>query len=378
MNDHLKGSLLCLIGIIILSPDSLMVLTMSETLPTSAVICYRYGLNAIFGLCAYVCICRYENKAFMSGFQSNGKVGLGAGLLFSIAHVTITYAFIGANTATVLVILAAGPIFSACSAYLLLGEIPLVRTVVTGAVAMGALVYICVDELVNSPSAKNEDEEASRSVLGILAALLSSISFGMYLTVLRYLALKKQKKAKLQLESAEVQGRACMDRDSEVINNRRPAAVDTEGVRGLMQVLPCDIIAATCASFFAGCFVIAESGDGSRGGFDTVGLTSGVVLLVNGAVILPLSFTLLTLGPALISAPEVSLYMLLETVLGPVWVWLAGYDSPTFAGLVGGGILIAAMACNSGLAIRDSIKAESAVPKEKDAGHIEVLTGTCA
>jgi hypothetical protein len=46
--------------------------------------------------------------------------------------------------------------------------------------------------------------------------------------------------------------------------------------------------------------------------------------------------------------------MLVETVLGPVWVWLAGYEQPTFAGFVGGGVLLAAMVCNSVLAIREA------------------------
>ena len=53
--------------------------------------------------------------------------------------------------------------------------------------------------------------------------------------------------------------------------------------------------------------------------------------------------------------------MLVETVLGPVWVWLAGYEQPTFAGFVGGGVLLAAMVYNSVLAIREAGEKAGAV-----------------
>jgi hypothetical protein len=54
------------------------------------------------------------------------------------------------------------------------------------------------------------------------------------------------------------------------------------------------------------CLVVEGAGGGAAdGGLHGATLTAGLVLLLNGAVILPLSFTLLILGPALISAPEV-------------------------------------------------------------------------
>lgn len=65
-----------------------------------------------------------------------------------------------------------------------------------------------------------------------------------------------------------------------------------------------------------------------------------VLLIVNGMVVLPLSFFFLAIGPSLITPAEVSLYMLLETVLGPIWVWLAGYEAPPIIALIGGVVLI--------------------------------------
>ena len=65
--------------------------------------------------------------------------------------------------------------------------------------------------------------------------------------------------------------------------------------------------------------------------------------LLMGLVIVPLGIALLTLGPRYLPAPEVGLLMLLETVLGPFWVWLALDEAPTQLALVGGAIVIATL-----------------------------------
>lgn len=72
-----------------------------------------------------------------------------------------------------------------------------------------------------------------------------------------------------------------------------------------------------------------------------------IILTVNGVLVLPISFVLLTIGPSLISAPEVSLIMLLEAVVGPIWVWLGGFEAPPIATVIGGGILIFALFIHS-------------------------------
>ena len=55
-------------------------------------------------------------------------------------------------------------------------------------------------------------------------------------------------------------------------------------------------------------------------------------------------FAMVTLAPTYIPAPEVSLYTLVETVLGPVWVYLGGYEAPSVFAIAGGAILLAALA----------------------------------
>jgi drug/metabolite transporter (DMT)-like permease len=56
-----------------------------------------------------------------------------------------------------------------------------------------------------------------------------------------------------------------------------------------------------------------------------------------------LGFALLTVGARLIPAAQVGLIILLEVVLGPVWVWLALDERPSTLTLVGGAIVIVAI-----------------------------------
>ncbi|MFQ5468396.1 MAG: DMT family transporter [Kiloniellaceae bacterium] len=76
------------------------------------------------------------------------------------------------------------------------------------------------------------------------------------------------------------------------------------------------------------------------------------LLLILGLVVLPVSFGLLTLGPRYLPAPEIGLILLLETVLGPLWVWLVIGEEPGQRALVGGAIVISALIGHSLLALR--------------------------
>lgn len=66
-------------------------------------------------------------------------------------------------------------------------------------------------------------------------------------------------------------------------------------------------------------------------------------LMLFGATQTGLAFLLLTLGSRLIPATETALISVLETPLGPVWVWLAFGEVPTTAALVGGAIVLSAV-----------------------------------
>tara|TARA_B100000427_G_scaffold218043_1_gene182102 strand:+ start:94 stop:954 length:861 start_codon:yes stop_codon:yes gene_type:complete len=63
-------------------------------------------------------------------------------------------------------------------------------------------------------------------------------------------------------------------------------------------------------------------------------------------------FVLITLAPRYITAAEVNLFFLLETVLGPFWVWLVIKEQPSIETIVGGAVIILTIAIHSFLALK--------------------------
>ena len=64
---------------------------------------------------------------------------------------------------------------------------------------------------------------------------------------------------------------------------------------------------------------------------------------ITGLFILPLSFILLSKASRMTPASNVSIIMLLETILGPLWVWTFTNESPKFLTIIGGTIVILAL-----------------------------------
>ena len=69
-----------------------------------------------------------------------------------------------------------------------------------------------------------------------------------------------------------------------------------------------------------------------------------LVIVAFGVGQMGLGLAFLTIGARLIPAAEVALITLLEVVLGPLLVWLAFSERPSTTTLIGGGIVIAAVA----------------------------------
>ncbi len=65
-------------------------------------------------------------------------------------------------------------------------------------------------------------------------------------------------------------------------------------------------------------------------------------------------FVLVTIAPRFIPAAEVNLFFLLETIIGPIWVWLIIKEQPSIETLQGGMVIIATIAIHSFLKLRNS------------------------
>ena len=85
----------------------------------------------------------------------------------------------------------------------------------------------------------------------------------------------------------------------------------------------------------------------------SVGTADILLLVVMGTVVMPVPLALMTVAPKLIPAAEVSLIMLLETFLGPFWVWLAIGQRPAKETVLGGSVLVGTLVLHA-LAGRNS------------------------
>ena len=65
-------------------------------------------------------------------------------------------------------------------------------------------------------------------------------------------------------------------------------------------------------------------------------------------------FILVTIAPRFIPAAEVNLFFLLETIIGPIWVWLIIKEQPSIETLQGGVIIILTIAIHSFLKLKKS------------------------
>ena len=63
-------------------------------------------------------------------------------------------------------------------------------------------------------------------------------------------------------------------------------------------------------------------------------------------------FVLVTIAPRFITAAEVNLFFLLETIVGPIWVWLVIKEQPSLETMQGGLVIIAAIAIHSYMSLK--------------------------
>jgi drug/metabolite transporter (DMT)-like permease len=96
------------------------------------------------------------------------------------------------------------------------------------------------------------------------------------------------------------------------------------------------------------------------------------LIALMGVVQLGLGCMLATMAMRLLSAAQIGLLSLLETVLGPLWVWLALGEAPSAAALAGGAVVVGALAVNELWALASPAPP---APLPTPAGRIEPAEG---
>jgi len=108
------------------------------------------------------------------------------------------------------------------------------------------------------------------------------------------------------------------------------------------DLVPAAVIGKLCVAIFA--FFFVES-------FELLGKDLFYVPLMC-VMCVAIPFVLVTIAPRFITGAEVNLFFLLETILGPIWVWLVVKEQPSLETILGGSVIILTIAIHSFLALK--------------------------
>jgi len=278
---HARGLALTVLGVVVLSPDALLVRLI--TADTWTVLWWR-GLLMGIGLFVYVAL--RDRHGIVGSVRALGPVGLLSVPLFA-GTVTLFVTSLALTTAAnTLVILSVAPLFAAVFGRVFLGEAVPLRTWIAIAAGVAGIAVIVAGSL------------GGGALWGDLCAVGSAACIAGYFVVARY---------------------------------RR--AVSVVPAVALSGFLMCAIATIWAAPF-----------ELTRADF--------ALLAILGLAVIPISHALITEGPRYLPAAEVGLILLLETVLGPVWVWLVIGEAPLAATFLGGAIIVATLAVHSLVGLR--------------------------
>jgi len=110
------------------------------------------------------------------------------------------------------------------------------------------------------------------------------------------------------------------------------------------DLVPSAVIGKLCVAIFA--FLFVDS-------FSLVG-TDLIIVPLMCVMCVAIPFVLVTIAPRFIPAEEVNLFFLLETIIGPFWVWMVIREQPSIETIQGGVVIILTIAIHSFLKLKKS------------------------
>ncbi len=110
------------------------------------------------------------------------------------------------------------------------------------------------------------------------------------------------------------------------------------------DLVPSAVIGKLCVAIFA--FLFVDS-------FSLVG-TDLIIVPLMCVMCVAIPFVLVTIAPRFIPAEEVNLFFLLETIIGPFWVWMVIKEQPSIETIQGGAVIILTIAIHSYLKLKKS------------------------
>ena len=281
LTNQQKGSLLAFIGVMFITPDSLLIRL--STLDTWGLLFYRGAIPFVVVLLSLVLI--YRSKLIKLVFAM-GWAGILYSITFTATNITFIVSIQNTNVANTLVMVAMAPMLSAVLSIFFLNEKPDKKTLIAILITFFSVVYIFYDSVKIG------------NFFGDIFGLITALGLAFNAIIIRY------------------------------AKNR--------------NLVPAAVIGKLFVAIFAIFFV-----ENLRlGGIDLY------VIPIMGVMCVAIPFVLITIAPRFITAAEVNLFFLLETIIGPIWVWMVIKEQPSIETISGGLIIILTIAVHSFLALK--------------------------
>ncbi len=268
LTDKQKGIALSLIGVLVITPDSLLIRLIN--IPSWELLFYR-GLIPFVLL--FIFLLLYYKKNFLHSLLITGLPGLFYAILVALGNITFVISIQNTNVANTLIMIALTPFTTAILSSIFLKEHPSQRMWFTIISCFFVVLFIFYDSYQGN------------RMLGDFFGLLTAILIGGSAVVVRY---------------------------SKLVNFLPSLLI----AKLLTLVLPILFIQSFPESLI-------------------IDLREFYLIIAMG-ICLFIALSFITLAPRYIPAYEVEIFFVLETILGPLWVWLIIHEQPTTKTLIGG------------------------------------------
>lgn len=286
--SSIKTFLIPVVGILILSPDSLLVKLMGANIDGGTILFWR-GL--LLALCITLIIWFQYKSGTAKAIRGIGKLGLISACLFALNSSLFTYSILSSTSVVnTLVIIGAAPLFASILAYIFLREKVENKTLISILLVSIGILLLFIN-----------DRSSADGTLGNLYALGMALCLASNIIIVRYAKSK----------------------------DLSPFLI----VAGVLLALGALPFASFSISFY-----------------------DFVLLFMMGFIAVPIGFYLIMLAPRYLPAPEVSLILLLESVLGPLWVWLILTLKPDNMTLLAGLIILTSLTIHTIITVYDRRK----------------------
>ena len=268
LTDKQKGIALSLIGVLVITPDSLLIRLIG--IPSWELLFYR-GLIPFVLL--FILLLLYYKKNFLHSLLITGLPGLFYAILIALGNTTFVISIQNTNVANTLIMIALTPFATAILSSIFLKEHPSKKMWFTIIACFIVVLFIFYDSYQGN------------RMYGDFFGLLTAILIGGSAVVVRY---------------------------SKLVN-----------------FLPSLLIAKLFTFVIPILFI--QSFPESL----IIDLREFYLIIAMG-ICLFIALSFITLAPRYIPAYEVEIFFVLETILGPLWVWLIIHEQPTIKTIIGG------------------------------------------